>query len=202
MTEPKSAEPEPEGEPAARPGPPRPGPQRPPGNRLQRDFERGLSLAQLTVVLPVIVLLLSGIGAFVYATVYAVHTVADIARHPFAEHNLRLFIIEIDVFLIGATLIIAAFGLYELFVSRIEPDGRGRPLPAWLEMNDLDDLKARVISMIILVTAVTFTDELLDFTHTLDILYLGVGVAIVIGALTVYLRYGSDTANHKQADRG
>ena len=159
MTEPKSAEPDPEGETAAGPGAPRPGPPQPPENRLQRNFERGLSLAQLTVVLPVIVLLLSGIGAFVYATVYAVHTVADIARHPFYEHNLRLFIIEIDVFLIGATLIIAAFGLYELFVSPIDPGGRGRSLPAWLEMHDLNDLKARVISMIILVTAVTFTDR-------------------------------------------
>ena len=196
MTEPKSGETEPEGEPGAGPGALRPGPPRPPENRLQRNFERGLSLAQLTLVLPVIVLLLSGIGAFVYATVYAVHTVADIVRHPFYEHNLRLFIIEIDVFLIGATLIIAAFGLYELFVSPIDPDGRGRSLPAWLEMHDLNDLKARVISMIILVTAVTFTDHLLDFdqAHALDILYLGVGVAIVIGALTVYLRYGSDTA--------
>ena len=151
------------------------------------------------MVLPVIVLLLSGIGAFVYATVYAVHTAADIVRHPFYDHNLRLFIIEIDVFLIGATLIIAAFGLYELFVSRIEPDGRGRPLPAWLEMNYLNDLNARVISMIILVTAVTFTDELLDFSHPLDILYLGAGFAIVIGALTVYLRYGSDTARDQAA---
>ena len=148
------------------------------------------------MLLPVVVLLLSGVGAFVYASVYAVHAVGDIARHPFYLHNLRLFLTEIDVFLIGATLIIAAFGLYELFISRIDPDGRGRPLPAWLEMHDLNDLKARVISMIILVTAVTFTDVLLDFdqAQALDVLYLGAGVAIVIGALTVYLRYGSDTA--------
>ena len=89
--------------------------------RVQRDFERALSLAQLTVVLPVIVLVLSGIGAFVYGTTVAVHSVADIADKPFAEHNLRLFLVEIDLFLIGATLIIAAIGLYELFVARIDP---------------------------------------------------------------------------------
>ena len=59
-------------------------------------------------------------------------------------------------------------------------------------MEDLDDLKARVISMIILVTAVTFTDILLEFQQDeLDVLYLGAGVAIFIGALTVYLRFGS-----------
>ena len=74
-----------------------------------------------------------------------------------------MFLTEIDLFLIGATLIIAAIGLYELFIARIDPANLHRPLPAWLEMNDLNDLKARVIAMIILVCAVTFTDVLLEF---------------------------------------
>ncbi len=155
------------------------------GRRVRRDFERGLSLTQLTVVLPVVVLLLSGVGAYVYGTVYAVHSVIDIADNPFVPRNLQLF-------LIGATLIIAAIGLYELFVARIDPAHTRRPLPAWLEMNDLNDLKARVISMIILVTAVSFADVLLEFaSDTLDVLYLAAGVAVFIVALTIYLRFGS-----------
>jgi uncharacterized membrane protein YqhA len=163
------------------------------GGPLQRDFERGLSLAQLAVVLPVVVLVLSGVGAYVYGAVYAVHSVADIVNHPFTAHNLRLFLTEIDLFLIGATLIIAAIGLYELFVSRIDPAHTRRPLPAWLEMNDLNDLKARVISMIILVVAVTFTDVLLEFPRNeLELLYLAAGVAVFILALTIYLKFGSD----------
>ena len=163
------------------------------GGPVQRDFERGLSLARLTVVLPVVVLVLSGVGAYVYGAAYAVHSVADIANHPFIAHNLRLFLTEIDLFLIGATLIIAAIGLYELFVSRIDPAHSRRPLPAWLEMNDLNDLKARVISMIILVVAVTFTDVLLEFPRNeLQLLYLAAGVAAFIIALTIYLKFGSD----------
>jgi uncharacterized membrane protein YqhA len=165
----------------------------PSGGRLQRGFEHGLALAQLTVLLPVVVLLLSAFGAFVYGTVVVIHFVLDIAAEPFAVHNLRLFLTEIDLYLIGATLMIAAFGLYELFVSKVGEAGGRRPLPlpAWLEMTDLDDLKARVISMIILVTAVSFTDVVLEFGKALDVLYLGAGVAIFIGALTVYLRFGS-----------
>jgi uncharacterized membrane protein YqhA len=165
----------------------------PGGGRMQRGFEHGLALAQLTVLLPVVVLLLSAFGAFVYGTVVVIHFVADIAAEPFAVHNLRLFLTEIDLYLIGATLMIAAFGLYELFVSKVGAAGGRRPLPlpAWLEMTDLDDLKARVLSMIILVTAVSFTDVVLEFGEALDVLYLGAGVAIFIGALTVYLRFGS-----------
>ncbi len=116
---------------------------------------------------------------------------SPITRSP--SHNLRLFLTEIDLFLIGATLIIAAIGLYELFIARIDPANLRRPMPAWLEMKDLNDLKARVIAMIILVCAVTFTDVLLEFGHNeLDILYLAAGVAIFVIALTVFLRYGSD----------
>ncbi|MGH3120031.1 MAG: YqhA family protein [Streptosporangiaceae bacterium] len=183
MTEPKPANGG-DGQDAGRPGSPA-------GRRLRRDFERGLSLAQLTVLLPVIALLLSGVGAYVYGTVYAIHSVADIADQPFAAHNLRLFLTEIDLFLIGATLVIAAVGLYELFVARIDPVHTRRPLPAWLEMNDLDDLKVRVISMIVLVSAVTFTDELLEFGDDLKALYLAAGVGVFIIALTIYLRFGS-----------
>jgi uncharacterized membrane protein YqhA len=166
---------------------------------VQRDFERGLSLARLTVVLPVVVLVLSGVGAYVYGTAIAVHSVVDIAHHPFEEHNLRLFLVEIDLFLIGATLIIAAIGLYELFVARIDPANSGRPIPDWLVIKDLNDLKARVISMIILVSAVSFADVLLEFgDDTLRVLYLAAGVGIFIVALTIYLRFGSDNGG----DRG
>ncbi len=170
------------------------------GHRVRRDFERGLSLAQLTVVLPVVVLALSGVGAYVYGAVYAVHSVADIADQPWAAHNLRLFLTEIDLFLIGATLLIAAIGLYELFVARIDPASARRSLPAWLEMNDLNDLKARVIAMIILVVAVTFTDVLLEFDKaTLDVLYLAAGIAVFILALTIYLRFGSSQNGNDHA---
>jgi uncharacterized membrane protein YqhA len=164
--------------------------------RLRYGFEQGLGLAQLSVLLPVVILLVSGIGAFIYGTAVAVHSAIDIGRHPFAVQNLRLFLTEIDTFLIGATLIIAAFGLYELFVAKINPASLRLPLPHWLEMSDLNDLKARVISMIILVVAVSFVDVLLEFHQGLGILYLGAGVAVFILALTVYLRFGSDT-NHE-----
>jgi hypothetical protein len=51
-------------------------------------------------------------------------------------------------------------------------------LPGWLKMDDLNDLKARVIQMIILVAAVTFTDVVVESKAGLDTLYLGTGVAV------------------------
>ena len=79
MTEPGSTEPG---------GGPGSGRDVPGGGRLQRGFEQGLSLAQLTVLLPVVVLLLSAFGAFVYGTVVVVHFVVDIVAEPFAVTEL------------------------------------------------------------------------------------------------------------------
>jgi hypothetical protein len=59
-------------------------------------------------------------------------------------------------------------------------------------MKDLNDLKARVIAMIILVAAVSFVDTVVDFGPGLQTLYLGAGVALVIVALTLFLRFGSE----------
>ena len=88
---------------------------------------------------------------------------------------------------------IAAFGFYELFLGRIDATGPGMRLPGWLKMHDLNDLKARVISMIILVAAVAFVDVAVEAKGGLDTFYLGAGVAVVIAALTAFLRYGRDT---------
>ena len=57
-------------------------------------------------------------------------------------------------------------------------------------MRDLNDLKARVISMIILVAGVSFVDDVVESKGGLDTLYLGVGVGVVIAALTLFLRFG------------
>ena len=59
-------------------------------------------------------------------------------------------------------------------------------------MHDLNDLKARVISMIILVAAVTFVDVVVESKSGLNTLYLGAAVALVIAALTAFLRFGRE----------
>ena len=84
---------------------------------------------------------------------------------------------------------IAAFGLYDLFITRMDTDGSSLRLPGWLRMRDLNDLKARVISMVVLVAAVTFADVAVESEGGLNTLYLGAAVALVILALTAFLRF-------------
>ena len=158
--------------------------------RLEDRFERVLSLYRLVVVIPVIVLLLSALASFVYGTDVFIRSVASVVDDPqVTSHNLGFLLLLTDLFLVGATLMIAAFGLYDLFITKIDT-GPSLRLPAWLRMHDLNDLKARVISMIILVAAVTFVDVAVQSQAELNTLYLGAAVALVIAALTAFLRFG------------
>jgi uncharacterized membrane protein YqhA len=150
--------------------------------------ERVLAASLRLVYIPVVVLLLAGLGAFVYGTVVFVHSVQRIVNHPFpVGHHIGLFLLDVDLFLIGATLLISAVGLYELFIAEIHR-GPATRLPAWLEMRDLNDLKGRVIAMIILVVSVSFVEVVVDAPSGRQALELGGGVAVVIIALTIFLR--------------
>jgi uncharacterized membrane protein YqhA len=167
----------------------RPGPL---NNEPGRKFgvERLLAESLRLAYIPVAVLLLAALGAFVYGTVLFVHSVRQIVDHPFpVGHQIGLFLLDIDLFLIGATLLISAVGFYELFVREIRFESSPR-VPAWLQMNDLNDLKGRVIAMVVLVASVSFVEVVVDAPTGRQALQLGLGIASVIIALTIFLRLG------------
>lgn len=155
---------------------------------LEAGVERALASSVRLVIIPVAFLVLAALGAFVYGAAVFIDAIVQIGKHPFpVGHQVGLFLLDIDLFLIGATLLLAAIGLYELFVREIRL-GEAAQMPRWLEMHDLNDLKARVIAMIVMVLAVGFAEEALDPTHGLFVLEIGGGIALVIAALTVFLR--------------
>jgi uncharacterized membrane protein YqhA len=161
------------------------------GRDVQRRFERFLALSRLLTLIPVIFLLLDAAGSFVYGADILIRTAdGDIGEPARVGGRLGIFLIVMDTFLVGATLLIAAYGFYELFVIRRERPGHDHWLPSWLWMRDLEDLKARVVSMLILVAAITFVDILVESHDERGVLFLGLGVAAIVIALTAFLRFG------------
>jgi uncharacterized membrane protein YqhA len=88
------------------------------------------------------------------------------------------FVEMIDLFLLGAVLYIVALGLYQLFIDDT------LELPRWLEVHDLDDLKAKVIGVIIVLLGVIFLGNVINWDGQRDILALGISVSLVMAALT------------------
>jgi uncharacterized membrane protein YqhA len=95
---------------------------------------------------------------------------------------LILTVIElVDLFLLATVLYVIAAGLYELFIDK------AIPLPIWLEISDLDDLKDKLIKVVIVVLGVLFLGQAISWDGTRDLLGFGAAVALVITALTYFL---------------
>ena len=162
-----------------------------PGRRLREGTERALTASLWLALVPVVFLLLSALASFVYAVAVLVNTIGQVSGHPFpVGHHIGSLLLEFDLFLIGATALISALGFYELFIGDIRVGGVDR-LPGWLTMHDLNDLKNRVASMLVLVLAVAFAEEAVDSPEPLHLLEFGAGITTVIIGLVVFLRWGN-----------
>ena len=87
---------------------------------------------------------------------------------------------SIDAILLGTVLLVIGYGLYELFVDT------HLDVPDWLEINNLDDLKAKLIGVIVAIIAVIFVGELVDADSANDVMYYGIGSGAVVIALAAF----------------
>ena len=98
-----------------------------------------------------------------------------------SNNNELLFkiISAIDLFLIGIVLLIFGFGIYELFVSEID-FANAKFTESTLKIRDLDQLKNKIIKVIIIVLIVKFFEKVLkyseNFTTPMDLLYFGLSI--------------------------
>jgi uncharacterized membrane protein YqhA len=76
---------------------------------------------------------------------------------------------------------VIAVGLYELFIQD------NLPLPKWLEFHTLDDLKDKLVGVIVVALAALFLGQTVSWDGKTDLLGYGVAVALVIAALTYFL---------------
>ncbi|MBA2682111.1 MAG: YqhA family protein [Ktedonobacteraceae bacterium] len=124
-----------------------------------------------------------GLGAFSHGAFNV-----DGAKHLSVE-----FIEVIDLLLLGTVLYIIALGLYELFIDET------LPTPSWLVITSLDDLKAKLTGVIIVLLAVTFLAEVVNWNGGSSIIYLGVAVGLVLLALG-YILNRSVLTDHPKPD--
>ncbi len=90
----------------------------------------------------------------------------------------------LDVFLISSLLIVA-FGLYGLFVGKIDVAERSEVASRLLKIETLEELKERVAKLLVVILVVEFFQRALGLTYhnALDILYLAAAILLVSGAL-------------------
>ena len=145
-----------------------------------------LSLGRYLVMVPIIAILLASLLLTVFEALAFVMAMIDIAQAPSfslkTAKALAVGLIEVvDVFLIAITMYIIGLSLYVLFVDDT------LPLPSWLKVRDLEDLKANLVSLVIVVLAVMFLREAVAWGGSDDILSFAAALALMIAVLVLFL---------------
>ncbi len=165
-------------------------------NTLKRVFEYVLWNSRLAVLVAVVFGVLLSLGALYLATadvVYALGylieytdpTLSGVNRESLRADAITAIVKAVDGYLIAAILIIFALGLYELFISKLDAAERSDTSTRLLLIRDLDELKERIASLVLLVLVIEFFQRALKLSYDtpLDLLYFATGVLLVSGAL-------------------
>ncbi|MEE9905469.1 MAG: YqhA family protein [Chlorobium sp.] len=148
-------------------------------------LRRLLSSTRYLIIIAVAGTFLSALTLIIYGGISVVQQIADTildgAVSAKGAKSLALgFIENADLFLVATALYIMSLGLYELFIDDTIK------LPEWLIIHNLDDLKSKLIGVIVVVMAVIFLGHVVKWHGETEILYLGGAIGIVVAGLTYF----------------
>ncbi|RDH82454.1 MAG: hypothetical protein DIZ80_09180 [endosymbiont of Galathealinum brachiosum] len=169
---------------------------------MERIFEKFLWKSRLVVLAAVIISLVSSLAMFYMATIDSAYMISHLVEYPTLADAERIalrsttitHVVElIDGYLLAIVLLIFALGLYELFISKIDDAENAENASQVLVINSLDDLKARLSKVIVMILIVKFFEHALGmhFKSPVDLLAFAAGIALI--GLALYLTHASDS---------
>jgi uncharacterized membrane protein YqhA len=144
-------------------------------------MRRLIEISRFAVVLPALSSLIGGILLMILGSIGIFQATIDtvLTRVPLKETIVSI-LTSVDAILLGTVLLVIGYGLYELFVDA------NLEIPEWLEINTLDDLKAKLIGVVVAIIAVVFVGLLVDTKSASDVMSYGIGAGSVVLALAAF----------------
>jgi len=158
---------------------------------LERAFEWILWQSRLFILLAVIFGMIGAIVLFVVASLDLYHVATftfeslTAGHHPehFHEKIVGDIIGAVDLYLIAVVMLLFSFGLYELFISKIDIAEKSEASKI-LQIENLDQLKDKLAKVIVMVLIVSFFKRVLDtpYNGALEMLYFSGSIfALALG---------------------
>jgi len=140
-----------------------------------------LEVARYAVIIPSAASVIGAIVLMILGSIEIVRSALDVVLEqvPLKETVVSI-LTSVDAILLGTVLLVIGYGLYELFVDT------NLEVPDWLEITTLDDLKAKLIGVVVAIIAVIFVGVLVDAKSPNEVLYYGVGAGAVVLALAAF----------------
>ncbi len=147
-------------------------------------FERGLWATRLITLLAVVFGIFGATVLFLIASADILHVMNLTYQYFFASYHPEDFhadivaeiIGAIDLYLIGVVLLIFGFGIYELFISEIDPAKEEEN--KILHITTLDQLKDKIAKVIVMVLVVSFFQRVLhtNYNGAIEMLYFAASI--------------------------
>lgn len=176
-------------------------------NKIVRKFEAGLYFSRYLTIMAVIGAALSALALFVKGTFVVALGVKEFfssfsveSAHDY-EGLIEVFVSSVDIYLFAMVLVIFSMGVYELFISKIDPvEQKADQRPSWLQIKNIDDLKSSLGKVILMVLIVSFFKHALivEYKTAIDLLFLAIGVVLIASAL--YLAHSQHKHNERKEE--
>lgn len=144
-------------------------------------MKRILGLTRYVVFVPAIASIIGAVLLMAQGSLEILQVVFNALTSGF---GLKEIIVEVltavDAILLGTVLLVIGYGLYELFIdAEIE-------VPLWLRVEDLDDLKSKLIGVVVAILAVVFVGVFVDSNRSDDVISYGVGAGALVVGLAIF----------------
>lgn len=142
-----------------------------------------LTTARYVIALGVIASLVMMLALFVVIVGRSVIVVSEVGAALTSDKSAKLLVVDCielaELILLAVALYIIALGLFELFIAPA-------PMPAWLTIASFDDLKTRLINIVVVALGVNFFGQVVTWNGVTNLLPFGVAIGAVIIALTAF----------------
>jgi uncharacterized membrane protein YqhA len=144
-------------------------------------MNRILAATRYIAIIPAIAAILGAILLMVQGSVAMMQVIIDVISDG---TKLKITIVEVltavDAILLGTVLLVIGYGLYELFIDE------DLEVPVWLQVHDLDDLKSKLIGVVVAIISVIFVGVYVDANRASDVISYGVGAGALVVGLAIF----------------
>jgi uncharacterized membrane protein YqhA len=140
-----------------------------------------LGLTRYAVFVPAVASIIGALLLMAQGSISILTIVWDaVLNDAYLKETIVEVLTAVDAILLGTVLLVIGYGLYELFVdTRLE-------VPEWLEVRDLDDLKSKLIGVVVAIIAVVFVGVFVDVNRAADVVAYGVGAGALVAGLALF----------------
>lgn len=140
-----------------------------------------LGLTRYAVIVPSIASIIGALLLMAQGSISIMMVIVDaVLYNAYLKDTIVDVLTAVDAILLGTVLLVIGYGLYELFVdTRLE-------VPTWLQVRDLDDLKSKLIGVVVAIIAVVFVGVFVDTNRAADVVAYGVGAGALVAGLALF----------------